>query len=205
MKDNFSTASDIKGYIGYFGLADWWLDTFTSNERQIIERQYQPIGQPPHALTQGDIGYMSTTVDIFLNSLKTWFHKPEFSSIEARIEKKIDDLENPQSPSKPGYINGRHYTTLVNKAKNLKKSGKIDEAEILLLKLVDAVEAENRVQNLGVAPWYYYQLATIYRKQKEIDKEIEILERFARQKHAPGARPLELMERLKKVREISKG
>jgi len=205
MKDNFSTASDIKGYIGYYGLADWWLDTFTSNERQIIDRHYQPIGQPPHALTQGDIGHVSMTVDIFLNSLKTWFHKPGFSSVEKRIEKKIEDLENPQSPPKPGYINERHYTTFVNKVEDLKKSGKLDEAERLLLKIVDAVETEDRIQKMGVAPWYYYQLAIIYRKHKRIDKEIEILERFARQRHAPGAKPLKLMERLKKVREISKG
>lgn len=66
--------------------------------------------------------------------------------------------------------------------------------------LIKAVEAESRAEKWGVAPWYYEQLAIIYRKRKDYLKEIEVLERFAKQKHAPGASTPKLLERLEKAR-----
>ena len=83
---------------------------------------------------------------------------------------------------KPGYYNDRHYTTYVEEVKNLKRNGKLIEAERLLLELIKATEEENNIEDLGVAPWYYEQLAIIYRKQKDYTKEITILERFVKQK-----------------------
>ena len=52
---------------------------------------------------------------------------------------------------------------------------------------------------MGVAPWYYEQLAIIYRKRKDYLKEIEVLERFAKQKHAPGASPQSFWKDLRKL------
>lgn len=85
---------------------------------------------------------------------------------------------------RPGYYNGRHYTTYVEEVKNLKSNGELEEAERLLLELVKATEEENKKEKMGVAPWYYEHLAIIYRKQKNYDKEISILERFSKQKPA---------------------
>jgi hypothetical protein len=104
---------------------------------------------------------------------------------------------------KPGYYNGRHYTTYVSEVKNLKKSGKLEEVEKLLLELIAATEAESVAEGFGVAPWYYEELAKVYRKQKEYAKEVAILERFAAQKHAPGAKPPRLLERLEKARHLA--
>lgn len=84
--------------------------------------------------------------------------------------------------------------------KILRREGQEDAAEKLLLKLLDAIELEVASEGFGVAPWYYEQLAIIYRKQKDYLKEIEILERFAKQKHAPGASTPKLLERLEKAR-----
>ena len=104
---------------------------------------------------------------------------------------------------RPGYYNGRHYTTYVNTVKNLKKSGELEEAERLLLELIAATEAESKAERSGVAPWYYEELAKVYRKQKEYAKEVAILERFAAQKHAPGVKPPRLLERLEKARHLA--
>jgi hypothetical protein len=52
---------------------------------------------------------------------------------------------------------------------------------------VDAVEAEAAAEGSAVAPWYYEQLASIYHKRKDFDSEVPILQRFARQQHAPGS------------------
>jgi predicted DNA-binding protein (UPF0278 family) len=81
-----------------------------------------------------------------------------------------------------GYYNGRHYTTYIEEVKQLKRDGKLQDAEKLLLELIKANEEENRVEKIGVSPWYYEQLAIIYHKQEDCPKEISILERYTKQK-----------------------
>ncbi len=95
-----------------------------------------------------------------------------------------------------GYVDGKHYTEHVETVKQLKRDGNYHDAATLLLRLVDATESEDAVERFGVAPWYYEQLAIIYRKQGEPDSERTVLRRFARQRHAPGAKPAKLMKRL---------
>lgn len=63
--------------------------------------------------------------------------------------------------------------------------------------------SEGRTENnWGVAPWYYEQLAIIYRKEKQYRKEVEILERYERQVKAPGAGAQKLANRLVKAKEL---
>jgi hypothetical protein len=104
------------------------------------------------------------------------------------------------SSSGAGFVRGRHFTEYVEKVKTLHRNGQTSEAETLLLELVDATESESRAMGLGVAPWYYEQLAILYSKQGKPDKEIAVLERFARQAHAPGVSPPRLLERLERKR-----
>lgn len=104
--------------------------------------------------------------------------------------------------NKPGYHKGKHFTEYVSKVKGLKRSGKLEEAEMLLLSLIRATEEESIVDNLGVAPWYYGELAIIYRKQKKYGKEVAILERFVDQKHARGVKPPKLIARLNRAKEL---
>jgi hypothetical protein len=101
-----------------------------------------------------------------------------------------------------GYVDGKHFTEYVEDVKDLKRAGDMDSAEPLLLRLVDATESECAVDGWGVAPWYYEQLAIVYRRQRLYDKEVAILERFAAQKHAPGVTPGQLMERLSRARAL---
>ena len=106
------------------------------------------------------------------------------------------------SPSKSGA--GGHYTDYVERVKQLKSENRNEEAIKLLLKLVDETEKEAKSQGegWGVAPWYYEQLAILYRKEKQYDHEVEILERYERQPKAPGTGPEKLAERLMKAREV---
>jgi hypothetical protein len=115
----------------------------------------------------------------------------------------VNDLGKEYPIQEPGYINGRHYTTYVSDVENLKKNNKMEEAERLLLELVEATESESISKGWGVSPWYYEELAKIYRKQKIYTKEVAILERFAKQKHAAGVKPPRLLERLKKAKELA--
>lgn len=100
----------------------------------------------------------------------------------------------------PGFVGGKHYSDWPDAVTALKRAGKVQHAERLLLSLVDATEAESMVNGGGVAPWFYEQLAIIYSKNNERHKEVAILERFANQPHAPGVKPAKLVERLAKAR-----
>ena len=105
-------------------------------------------------------------------------------------------------PDIPGYVDGSHFTEHVETVRNLKGAQRMDEAIALLVKCVDATEAEDRFQGMGVAPWYYEQLAILYRKGKRLADELSILERYARQRKAPGVLPAKLAERLVKAKEL---
>ena len=112
------------------------------------------------------------------------------------------DAQRPTGSSDAGKIRGRHYTEYVETVKELRREGSAEEAEHLLLELVDATEAEAQAQgpSWGVAPWYYEQLAILYRKQGNPEREVAILERFDAQPHAPGASPPKLQARLEKAK-----
>jgi hypothetical protein len=98
-----------------------------------------------------------------------------------------------------------HYTDFVSQVKYLKQKKRYNEATDLLLKLVDETEREAKREGHGVAPWYYEQLAVIYRMEKRISDEVSILERYERQSKAPGALPEKLAERLQKARTLLNG
>jgi hypothetical protein len=89
---------------------------------------------------------------------------------------------------------------LVERIKMLKRSGDYSTALGLLLAEMDSQERLSVEQKLGVAPWYYEQAAIVYRKLDDPGAEIAILERFARQRHAPGVGPEELLLRLQKAK-----
>ncbi len=97
-----------------------------------------------------------------------------------------------------GDYRGRHYTTWVDDVKALRRAGDEDEAEQLLLSLLDAVEAESKKERLPPPGWYYQQLAIIAAKQKDPDREVGVLERYvaAAKKRADP----DLLERLRKAR-----
>ena len=103
-------------------------------------------------------------------------------------------------PNKPGYINGAHYTEYIETIKSLRRNQRTNDAISLLLKCVDATEAEDRFEKWGVAPGYYEQLAILYRKEKRFADEVSILERYAQQRKAPGSLPAKLATRLEKAR-----
>lgn len=103
------------------------------------------------------------------------------------------------SSNQPGYLRGRHYTTYMQDVNKLKGQFEFLEVEKLLLELIDAIETESKADDVGVAPWYYEELAKVYRRIKDFNKELDILERFAKQQHAPGVKPKKLLERLDKT------
>lgn len=101
-----------------------------------------------------------------------------------------------------GSVDGKYYLYYVDVIKQQKRLGMYDEAIELLLNILDAVEREATFFEEGVAPWYYEQLAIIYRKQKRFVDEVSVLERYAGQTKASGTGPARLAERLTKARAL---
>lgn len=203
---NKSRGQEVEGKILYYGLVDWWFSVFSDAEREYIDNRFQPMNQPTHSLTKRRyVTNDGERIDAaaFLNSLATWFRDKSDASILKRIHEKIVALGEEKPISGPGYVDGRHFVTFVNDVKELKKLGNLDEAERLLLKLVVAMEKACKINDEGVAPWYYHELAKIYRKKKEYQKEVTILKRFSHQKHARGVGPKKLLERLEKARVLA--
>jgi len=99
-----------------------------------------------------------------------------------------------------GMVRGRHHSEWHGEVARLRRESDEHAAETLLLEIVNATEQESYYDIPGVAPGAYEKLAIIYRKRKDRDAEVVILERFARQPHAPGVMPPRLMERLEKLR-----
>jgi hypothetical protein len=192
----FVKRDKVGGLISFYGLTDWWLTEFTEEERQYICNRYHD-----DALTRGKIT-SNLPVTSFLNGLYSWFRSKQDLHIARRIFDKMDELGREHPLVRPGYYQGRHFSTYVPRVEDLKRSGRLDEAESLLIELVNATEAESKAEGCGVGPWYYEELAKIYRRRKDYAKEIAILERFAINPHARGVKPPQLLERLEKVRKL---
>lgn len=192
----------VEGEIAYYGLQEWWFSSFTETERIYIDDCYQPMGAPPHSLTKGIYKELYIPAPEFLNGLNSWFRNNQDSSIAERIHQKISELGQENPINKPGYYNGRHFTTWVRDFEMLKKNGDFCNLEKLLIGLVNSTEEQSAEDGMGVAPAYYHELAILYRKQKEYSKEVSILERYAKQKHAPGAMPTKRLDRLQKAKQL---
>jgi hypothetical protein len=111
-------------------------------------------------------------------------------------------LETIRKAEEAEEIDGKHFSVYVEEVKRIKKSGKYQELENLLKKLIDATEAGDAISHLGVAPWYYEELAKLYRKHKDYRKEVEVLERFASKRHGRGVSPPKLLKRLIRAKQL---
>jgi len=199
----FRRQERIGGFIGCYGLAEWWLSTFSPEERRRMVERYTPMGLPAGTLTCGNPSPSGPATQ-FLSGLETWFRSKGDADILRRLHEKIRELGQESPVTGPGYYQGRHYTTYVEDAKQLKREGKTDALETLLFHLVAATEDESKPEGCGVAPWYYEELAKVFRSRRDYGAEIAILERFATQKHAPGVKPPLLVERLERARALAK-
>lgn len=131
---------------------------------------------------------------------------------ESLKEEEIELLEREKSHrkkwKKATNVRGKHYSEWAETIDELKRDKKHKEAIELLLECVEATERENDLMgdSFGVAPAFYRNLAIIYRKEKKLDKEIEILERYkARAEKSNSSYRIsskrDLLDRLDKINE----
>jgi hypothetical protein len=101
------------------------------------------------------------------------------------------------------YVRGENVSAYFTEVQKLRREDRLEEAITSLLALVDATEEDDLFTGSGVVSAYYEELAKIYRKRKEYVKEIKILARYDRRRHAYGDSRQEILkERLEKAKKL---
>lgn len=75
-------------------------------------------------------------------------------------------------------VDGKHYTEHIPTIDKMRKNKDDEASEALLLKICDATIAETYIRKEAPAPGYFERLAIIYRRRKDYDSEIAILQRY---------------------------
>lgn len=191
----------VGGLLGYYGLGGWWLATFSRAERQEFEYYWAPLDASKPLLAQGQVTHNPLSAPEFLLVLQ----KPAPNeSVRRRILTKVRELTNGHLP---GYVNGEKYTGCMERAKELIRAGKLQEADALVSAAFDAYETESRI-GLSltaydiVPPAPYWDFAVLYRGQKDYAREVAILKRFTRQPHQTTGKSGDVLERLEKARAL---
>lgn len=111
-----------------------------------------------------------------------------------------------QAAERAAQVGEQHFTQYTSQVKQLKREGRHNEAIALLVRLIDAAEAEARVKggDWFAPPWYYQQLAIVYRKEKRYEDEVVILERFAAQVEHLGSDLSYNRARIEKARDLQR-
>lgn len=108
--------------------------------------------------------------------------------------------ERSEKMGRPYELEADRINDVVEHIKALKRSENYEDALVALTSEIEIQEKDSAAGLGGVAPWYYEQAAIVCRKLEQFDDEIAVLERFARQQHAPGASPPKLLQRLEVAR-----
>jgi hypothetical protein len=82
---------------------------------------------------------------------------------------------------------------------DLIRDKKYEEAEKLLIEIIEEMESSAMNTGEGIAPWFYEKLAGIYRKTKQNEKQINTIQRFLIQIKASGSRPKKIYDKYVKL------
>ncbi len=96
----------------------------------------------------------------------------------------------------------RSLASVQEDIQSLKRIGNLEEAERLLRQYIVVMESDVQINHSIPRPWFYEQLAMIYRKRKQYHLECSILEQYAQQTPLVGTMPQPLAKRLQKAKEL---
>jgi len=94
----------------------------------------------------------------------------------------------------------RSLASVQEEIQGLKRIGNLEKAERLLVQYIAVMESDVQTNQSIPRPWFYEQLAMIYRKRKQYHLECSILEQYAQQSQLSGTMPQPLVERLQKAK-----
>lgn len=93
----FQKKPKIEGEIGYFALSDWWLETFTKEERKYIEDSYKPFrigsgASNARPLTQGKIIRSRASACALLSAIPAWLKNPDDLHLNRKFFLKAEQI-----------------------------------------------------------------------------------------------------------------
>lgn len=185
-KPNSNKREQIGGEIGYHGLIDWWLTTFTKEEREHIENVFRPLGGDSNSLTEGHIDYSSQNAAGLLHTLAGWFNKPGDREIARKIVQKAEELAQKGTDVLDLHFTLQQEIEIYYRDRDtdptaLDKAIKACKEQIKIApKAAQAFLKEYPNQSLP-AHVGYSQLAIILKKQGEYKKVIELCEQAKNQ------------------------
>lgn len=182
----FFTKKRVGGLIAYFSLEDWWLSTFTEDERQHIAATFQPLGASSvDSLTSGEIAHSSQSALAFLSNLAGWFSKESDRSIARRILAKAEQLAGCDTP-----ILDRHflYQAMIelfyrDRQEPASLDRAIEACKAQIYFAPDAAQAFKNEYGDSILPAHkgYQQLAIILEKQARFQEVIDLCAQAAQQ------------------------
>lgn len=81
---------EVGGSIAYHQLTSWWLSTFTVEERAYIAHRYQPWGEVPYSLVEGEIAISFRPTASLLLDIIHYLNRPEDLYLVRRILEKAE-------------------------------------------------------------------------------------------------------------------
>lgn len=168
----------VKGSIGYFGLGEWWLSTFSDEERRYIQSKYQPMGSSGDSLTTGEISYNNETAVRLLYILACWLSKKEDRPIAYKMLEKAEELVKADTPVLDIHFLYSQKITIYYKGREkpdfMARAIEACKQQIELAQAAaKAFKTEWRNSSLP-AHKGYEQLAIILEKQKRFEEAIEL-------------------------------
>jgi hypothetical protein len=100
---------------------------------------------------------------------------------------------------RPGYLGGRHFTEYVEEIKALRSRGELEALERLLLDLIPIMEAEVGARS---GAFYFEELAKVYRKRKDYQREVAVLEHYVILNLAGNGGDPDLLRRLERAQDL---
>jgi tetratricopeptide (TPR) repeat protein len=181
-----SRKKPIKGEIGYFSLGDWWLATFSDEERKHI------VETTRLSLTSGETPWMEESAVWMLQGLAGWFAKEGERHIAYRMLEKAEELSKELPIASKTAVLDCHflYDQEINlyykdrdKPQYLEKAIEDCKKQIALApKAATAFKAEFKADGFSTSdglfplPGHkgYEQLAIILEKQNNYKEAIEV-------------------------------
>ena len=110
----------------------------------------------------------------------------------------VPDALTEPGPLVPGMYCGHPLWAYDETIRELKKSGRLEECDLLLVGLIESLEAYSEKTGGSLSPRYHEQLAIVRRKRKDVEGEVAALERYFAHPDCLSSQPL--LARLEKAR-----
>lgn len=177
----------VGGLIAYYELDDWWLSTFTEDERRHIASTFKPLGASPDDLIDsGEITFTTQSELSFLSNLAGWFPKRPDRSIARRVLIKAEQL----AAEPDAAILARHFffqAKIEHYYRDREEVGCFDLAVEACRQQISiaphTAEALKAEYEDSILPGHkgYQQLAIILEKQARFQEAIELCTSAAQQ------------------------